>query len=227
MVSAMRPGFWRRLRLAILNWADQFLMILNLPTFTNDLRGRMRRLRRIYYANPAMTIEHGQVRDILHGHVDQRYRPYYGQLLAIERAIYQASRSLPAVLQADDLLYQTQLLGNRIVELVEELQISDKTIRQLRSPASIITHQLAKRRDIIRHYLEDALAVQATIPARLAALSARQEQRTTERLVDQIRRLNNYLEDVDASYAEGDAYTPSGVDLLNTAGAMNDQSSDF
>lgn len=173
-------------------------MILNLPTFTSSLEGRLRKLRHLYYHNPRINVQAGQVREVLHGYVDKRYRPYYEQLMAGERRVYQYTRNLTAGMRGDELLYQTQLLGDRIGELIQELQAAP---------------YLSEEQQRLKKRVEDALNIQATIIDQLVALDAAQGDRQVDRAAARIQRLANYLGDVEQTYAELDEYDfLSGVD---------------
>lgn len=208
----MHRNFWHRLRLALLNLLDQLFMILNLPTITSDLEGRLRRLRRLYYQNPTLTIEHGRVRDILHGHVEKRYRAYYERLLSVERIIYQTSRQLPRGTQADELLYQTQRLGDRIAYLIDEYQMIEQSLHQFRDPSSPVAHQLYARRERLHEQIEAGLARQATIPIHLESLNSTRAERQTARLSGRLENLTDFLNDVESAYAELDAFDFSAED---------------
>ncbi len=194
----MRPGLLQRIRLRLLHVLDQLFMILNLPTFTSSLDGRLRKLRRLYYQNPKISIQAGQVRDILHGHVGQRYRPYYEQLMAGERRVYQYTRNLPRGMRGDELLCQTQQLGERIAILIEDVQA--------------VPH-LSEDQQRLQKRVEEALLIQATIVEQLVSLDAAQADRQVDRAAQRIQRLTNFLGDVEATYAELDEYDfLSGVD---------------
>ncbi|MCB9436150.1 MAG: hypothetical protein H6673_04045 [Anaerolineales bacterium] len=203
----MRRSVWHRIRSALLNFLDQLFMIFNLPTLTSDLEGRLRRLRRLYYHNPTLTVEHGRIRDILHGHVEKRYRAYYERLLSVERIVYQTSHQLPRGTQADELLYQTQQLGDRIAALIDEYQVVEQSLAQFRDPSSPVAHQLYARRENLREQLETNLARQAAIPAHLESLYTTRTQRQAARLTGRLENLTDFLNDVESAYAELDAFS--------------------
>ena len=192
----------QQLRRRLLVWLDQLFMILNLPTLTTDLEGRMRRLRRIYYHNPQTTIAHGRVRDILHGHVDKRYRPLYERLLSTERSIYTLSQQLPASVDAKTILFQSELLGEKLAALIEDLQSIDHQLRQGTRASLTNTTHLTQQQLLIKKRLERGLERQSQIPVRLQTLVIARSDPDTQRLTAEIERLTQFAVDVAESYDE-------------------------
>jgi hypothetical protein len=203
----VRLGWWRLLWLVIVDLLDQLRLRLNLPGFGSTLESRLRRLRRLYYSNLTVTLEHGQARDILHGHVEKRYRPYYEQMLSVEKLVYEADRRMPAGARFPELLYHTQLLSRQIAGLVDDLQRLEGLIRQVRDPAAPVGHELIQRRDDLRRQIEEAVQMQAAITRQVRSLSAVREERVADRLAERIHRLTAFLEDMEASYMELDDYS--------------------
>ncbi len=196
--------FWQQVHRRILTVLDQIFMILNLPTFSSDLDGRMRRLRHIYYHNPKATVAHGQVRDILHGHVDKPYRAYYERLLSVERLIYASLQRLPNSVTYQDLLSQTQLLGDRLALLIDELQALEHQLQQLKIVDATLADQMSAQYEALRLQLEAGFLQQAQLPASVQGLAFARTTRETERLTEQLNTLTLQLEDIAASYAELD-----------------------
>ena len=192
----------QRIRYRLLNALDQLFMILNLPTFTSDLDGRMRRLRRIYYHNPAATMSHGRVRDIVHGHVGQRYREFYEQVLMGERTIYHACMRMPAAMDHETILYQAQRLGDALVALVEDLQDIDTQLKNVRQRSTNLADTLQLQRTDILQQLNEGLTQQAQIPIRLQTLLNAKQDRDMGRITQEIGRLTQYAEDIAATYEE-------------------------
>lgn len=197
-------SFWQKLRYRILTVLDQIFMILNLPTFTSDLEGRMRRLRHIYYHNPKATVVHGQVRDILHGHVDKPYRAYYERLLSVERLVYANLQRLPDMATYDDLLYQTQRLGDRLAKLIDELQALDHQGASLEAIDPTLAAQVRTQYEALRQQLEDGFVQQAQLPASIQSLAVARTSRESSRLAEQLSNLTLQLEDIAASYDDLD-----------------------
>lgn len=191
---------WLRLRILL----DQILMILDLPTLTDNLDIRMARLRRIYYDDPKVTVDYRRVRDILRGHVKKGYRYYYQELLAAERATYQASRKLHSGTRADDLLYQVQRLGDKIARLIEELQDLDDIGRLYQNQDSAEAQTVERTRRTLTQRIEDALRLQKAIPARVIAFGSSTAERGIDRLQARIQRLANRLDDIAETYDEID-----------------------
>ncbi len=162
----------------------------------------MRRLRAVYYHNPRASISHGRVRDILHGHVDQRYRSYYDQVLVTERAIAELCATLPATVAGNDILFKTQLLGEKLVTLVDELQSIEKQLKRSRQGVASMTVALKQRQRSIKTRLEDGLQQQSQIPPRLQTLQRVQPDRDMADLTVEIERLTLFVSDVAKTYDE-------------------------
>lgn len=194
--------FWQQFRRRLLGAFDQVFMMFNLPTLTNDLEGRLRRLRAVYYHNPRASISHGRVRDILHGHVDKRYRLYYDRLLSVERTIADYCKSLPRHLSGNDILFRVQLLGENLAALVEELQAVETQRKQLGRGTATVGAELKQKQHEIKARLEDGLRQQAEIPLRLQKLSYVEADRNMTALQDELERLTLFIDDVGRSYDE-------------------------
>lgn len=194
----------QQLRSRILTILDQIFMIFNIPTFTSDLEGRLRRLRRIYYNNPKATISHGQVRDILHGHVDKPYREYYERLLSVERIIYASLQRLPDTITYQDMLTQAQRLGDRMAAIVDEIQLLERQQQRMQAVDPSLGEQLATQVALLREELERGFVQQMEIPAAIQRVTSSRSTRETERLTEQINNLTAHFDDIAASYEELD-----------------------
>lgn len=199
-------SIWGRIRNTLLQFLDQFFMIMNLPTFTSSLNGRMRRLRTLYYRDHTLTIDDGQIRDVLRGHVDKKYRSFYERLLSVEREVYLVTGRMQYTKTPDDLLHQTQQLTDRIVKLVEQLQNTEHLLKTYRDPSAPQAHIAYQRRQLLQTQIEESLYIHATIPSRIMGLRDVQEERDIERLLERINRLTLQLEDIEDSYAEIEQY---------------------
>lgn len=199
-------SLWGRIRDTLLQFLDQFFMIMNLPTFTSSLRGRMRRLRVLYYRDHQLTMDDGRVRDVLRGHVGKKYRSYYERLLSVEREVYLVTGRMQHTQTPDDLLHQTQQLTDKIVKLIDQLQDAEKLLNSYREPSSPQAHIAYQRRQLLQTRIEDALNIHMTIPARVTGLKDVHEERDIERLVERINRLTLQLEDIEESYTEIEQY---------------------
>ncbi|PJF44996.1 MAG: hypothetical protein CUN55_01070 [Phototrophicales bacterium] len=181
---------------------DQVLMIFNLPTLSNDRALRLRRLRRIYYHNPKATISHGQVRDILHGHVEKTYRSYYERLLSIERLIYTNLQSLPNSITYQDLLIQTQRLGDRLAAIIDEIQALEHQRQRLAKVDELLAEQVQQQMDVLHQQLEKGFAQQAQISTSMQQLLMARTNHEYDRVTEALNRLSLQLEDIAASYAD-------------------------
>jgi hypothetical protein len=218
------PGILQRIVQFFANLFDQFMMLLDLPTVSRGIDGRLTRLRRIYYPNPEVSTSYRRVRDVLRGHVDKAYFDYYDRLLANERAVYEATRKFP---RTRELLEETQHMGNKIVGLIEQLQTTDHVARiYKKSPDSEPAREVAEAREQLVKRIEEALMIQAGIPAKIISYSTVKAERGIDRLQESIQRLSNQLDDIALSYAEIDAYRQTRLQLLSEPLESLDDSSD-
>jgi hypothetical protein len=199
-------SIWGRIRDTLLQFLDQFFMIMNLPTFTSSLQGRMRRLRGLYYRDHTLTIDDGRIRDVLRGHVDKKYRSYYERLLSVEREVYLVTGRMQYTQTPDDLLNQTQQLTDRIVKLIEQLQDAEQLLKIYRDPSAPQAHIAYQRRQLLQARIDEALHIHFTIPTAITGLKDVQEEREMVRLGERIQRLTLQLEDIEESYGEIEQY---------------------
>lgn len=195
-------SWWQRFKLRLRVILDQLMMILDLPTINDSSELRMARLRRMYYDDPNVNVKHRRVRDVLRGHVHKDNYVYYEQILSVERVIYHSGGRLGGRSQA--LLGHTQHLGDRIVNLVDELEDVDDVAKLYTDATSEAAQQVQNHRDNILRRIEDALEVQKAIPARIITLGSTQSDRDITRLQDRIERLALELDDIAATYEEID-----------------------
>ncbi|MCI0713065.1 MAG: hypothetical protein L0154_23115 [Chloroflexi bacterium] len=195
-------SWWQRFKLRLRVILDQLMMILDLPTINDSPELRMARLRRIYYDDADVNVKHRRVRDVLRGYVHKDNYVYYEQILSVERVIYHSGGRLGG--RSSALLYHTQHLGNRIVNLIDELEDIDDVAKLYGDTTSDAARQVQNHRDTILRRIKDALEVHRAIPARLVTLGATQSDRDITRLQDRIERLALELDDIAATYEEID-----------------------
>lgn len=200
-LNSVYSSFWQRFRRAILDKLDQFFAIFSLPTFTSTLESRLRKLRRLYYHNPTFSIEHGPARDIVHNHVEKRFRHYYEKFLSVERLIFTSATFLTPTRQTE-LLQNTQKLSNHIATWLESVQNFEKQIKSLRDPSLPLVQHLTLQRDHLLQQIDKALSTQSAIVGHLTSLSQRRFDRNLSRDHADLHTFNQFLHDVEASYAE-------------------------
>ncbi|MBZ0319207.1 MAG: hypothetical protein K8L91_22515 [Anaerolineae bacterium] len=200
-----QPGFIKLLWQGIKALFDQLLMILDLPTASNTADTRLRRLRRIYYSDPQINTTYRQVRDILRGHVHKKNYDYYDRMLSTERLVVRATRNIRGS-TSYDILSQTQQLSARIVALVEQLEDIDEIATLYKNPASDEAKTMAESRQWLVSRIEEALNLQASIPAKVVSFNTSKTRRKLDQLGESIDRLMLQLDDILESYEEIDTY---------------------
>jgi len=196
----------RRLGDWLQNLVDQLLMIFDLATLDDSIETRFKRLRHIYYPDPKVNRHYRRVRDVLRGHVAEPYRDYYERMLSAERAAYQASQGMPSGAGAADLLAQMQRLSEKAARLIEEAQHADQVLK-LYDPTSSEAEGVEQAHTWLLERIEEALTLQAGIPAQLMRFKTTQAGRGVDKLSEAIARLTTRLDDIADSYADIDAYT--------------------
>ncbi|MBI5929764.1 MAG: hypothetical protein HY862_10675 [Chloroflexi bacterium] len=209
-----QPGFLKLIWRGIRELFDQFLMILDLPTTSKATDPRLRRLRRIYYSDPQINTSYRQVRDILRGHVHKKNYDYYDRMLSTERLVLRATRNIRGS-TSYDILSQTQQLSAKIVALVEQLEDIDEIATLYKNPDSDEAKTMVESRQWLVSRIEEALKLQASIPAKVVSFNTSKTRRKLDQLGESIDRLMLQLDDILESYDEIDAYhqIPSLEDL--------------
>ncbi len=217
-----QPRFFRLLWQGIKELFDQFLMILDLPTASKTTDNRLRRLRRIYYSDPQINTSYRQVRDVLRGHVHKTNYEYYDRMLSTERLVVRATRNIRGS-TSYDILSQTQQLSAKIVALVEQLEDIDEIATLYKNSDSDEAKTMAESRHWLVSRIEEALNLQASIPAKVVSFNTSKTRRKLDQLGESIDRLMLQLDDILASYDEIDAYhqLPS-IEELELEGITNE-----
>jgi hypothetical protein len=180
-----------------------------------NVETRVRRLRYIYYDDPAATIKYRRVKEVLRDYVDPTYYSYYERIFSAERATYHMTKSLHSGARGDDLLLQMQDLSAKIVRLVEQLQQADK-IAKLYPKDSPNTATLDESRKWLIERIEQALEIHGSIPAKIMSFQTVATGRGIDKFSERIARLTNRLDDIADSYADVDNYTPDYLrDLMD------------
>ena len=217
-----QPRFFGLLWQGIKELFDQLLMILDLPTASKTTDNRLRRLRRIYYSDPQINTSYRQVRDVLRGHVHKKNYEYYDRILSTERLVVRATRNIRGS-TSYDILSQTQQLSAKIVALVEQLEDIDEIATLYKNSDSDEAKTMAESRHWLVSRIEEALNLQASIPAKVVSFNTSKTRRKLDQLGESIDRLMLQLDDILASYDEIDAYhqLPS-IEELELEGITNE-----
>jgi hypothetical protein len=191
-------GIWGRIGRIIGLLYDQARMILDLPTADKSLEMRLARLRRIYYADPKVTISYRRVRDILRGQVNPDYYPYYEKILAAERSLVASLPKLPPEADGPALLALMQTLGQKIAALIEDVEQADQLLKlyPIGSPSSESSRAL---RAWLLDQLKQALQVHNDIPLQVLNLRTQAGQKDYQA---RLHRLSLRLDEVNE--ASGD-----------------------
>jgi hypothetical protein len=208
------PSFLKLMWQGIRNLLDQLFMILDLPTASDSTELRLKRLRKVYYMDAQINASYRQVRDILRGHVHKSNYPYYDRMFSTERLVLRATRNIRGT-TSYDILSQTQQLSAKIVGLVEQLEDIDEIAKLYKNPDSDEAKTMAESRKWLVGRIEEALNLQATIPAKVVSFNTSKTRRKLDQLGESIDRLALQLDEILESYDEIDAYhqLPSIEDL--------------
>jgi hypothetical protein len=159
---------------------------------------RLDRLRAIYRSDSEAGLHSRRVRDVLRGHVAPGYQTHYDRLLRVERATSDLVRHdvRPAL---PDLLPHVHSLTERVVRLIEQLQRGDQVLDLY--PDGTTARELvedARRRLVTR--IDEAIALQENIPARLMQLSVASSARELNQLRERLSNMSARLEGMADSY---------------------------
>src|SRR5581483_176971 len=181
---------------AILSWLRRRFIRLS-PT---ELR--LKRLRAVYQAE--VGLHSRRVRNILRGEVAPEYYPHYDRLLRFEQVTADLLRK-DIRLAIPDLLPHVYALTERVARLIEQLQRGDQ-LMALYPEGSVEQQMVAEARLQLLARIEEAMALQESIPARLLQLSAASSAgRDFERVRESLADLDTRLEGMVDSYARLDA----------------------
>ncbi len=177
---------------AILSWLRRRFVRLS-PT-----ERRLKRLRAAYQVETGLHSR--RVRDILRGEVAAEYYPHYDRLLRFEQVTADLLRK-DVRLAIPDLLPHIYALTERVARLIEQLQRGDQLLA-LYPEGSAEQQMVAEARLQLLARIEEAMALQESIPARLMQLSAASSAgRDFERMRESLADLDTRLEGMIDSYA--------------------------
>ncbi len=161
---------------------------------------RLNRLRKIYQHDPAAGLHSRQVRDILRGQVAPEYHDYYDRLLRVESAsVDLLRRDILHGLAAPDLRSHVYSLTERTVRLIEQLQHSDRLLT-LYAEGSREQIMVAEARQRLLDRIDEVMALQESIPARLMQLSTASTGRDMGRIRETLADLDARLEGMATTY---------------------------
>jgi hypothetical protein len=191
---------------AILSWLRRRFARLS-PT-----ERRLKRLRAAYQVE--VGLHSRRVRDILRGEVAPEYYPHYDRLLRFERVTADLLRK-DVRLAIPDLLPHVYALTERVARLIEQLQRGDQLLA-LYPEGSAEQQMVAEARLQLLARIEEAMALQESIPARLIQLSAASSAgRDFVRVRESLADLDSRLEGMIDSYAHLNA--PYGFSEVSNA----------
>ncbi len=166
---------------------------------------RLNRLRRIYLSDPSAGPYHRRVRDLLRGHVAPEYHPHYDRLLRMEQVTIDLLRHhSPSSSTASDsaaMMVSVYSLTERAVRLLELLQQGNKLIA-LYPEGSTEQQMVLEAQQRLLARIDETMALQESLPARLMQLSTAATGRNSDRLRDTLADLNARLEGMAESYDE-------------------------
>jgi len=201
------PGVIRRFFDLIKQLMDALQFHLDNVFQADSPQKRLRQLRHIYYDNPDVTISYRRVKDVLRGQIDPQYYDFYERLLSAERATHRIAKDLHSGARGDELLNQMQTLGEKIVRLVDQLQDTNH-ISGLYQANSSEAKIVAESQSWLTERIEEALEIHAGIPAKIISFKTAASGRGVEKFSERITHLTNRLDDIAASYADLDNYSP-------------------
>jgi hypothetical protein len=164
---------------------------------------RLRRLRRIYRTESAAGLHSRHVRDALRGVVAPAYQTHYDRLLRVERVIANLLiYDIPPGVPAPDLMLHVCALTERVARWLEHLQHSDELLT-LYAENSTERELIDDARQRLLLRIDEALALQESVPVRLFQLSAASTgHRDAARLRETLLDLNARLEGMTESYED-------------------------
>ncbi len=161
---------------------------------------RLNRLRRIYRRDPAAGLYHRAVRDLLRGQVAPEYHSHYDRLLRMEQVTLELLRHQPPTSSAA-LVSSLSALTEQGVRLLEQLQQGNRLLA-LYPDGSTEQQMVVEARQRLIARIDETMALQESLPARLMQLSTASTGRNSDRLRETLADLNTRLEGMAESYDE-------------------------
>jgi hypothetical protein len=198
-------------------WAVLLAWLRGLFTRPDPVAWRLNRLRAVYRADPAAGLHNRRVRNLLREQVAPEYHTHYDRLLRMEQVTTDLLRTdIPSGLAVPDLLPHVYSLTERVARLIEQLQRGDKLMGMYPDGSAEQEMVADARRNLIAR-IDETIALQESIPARLMQLSAASTGRDSGRLRETLADLNARLEGM------ADSYNDLSIDTIwqrcDTAGA--------
>jgi hypothetical protein len=132
--------------------------------------------------------------------VAPEYHTHYDRLLRLEQVTTDLLRNdIPSGLAVPDLLPHVYALTERVARLIEQLQRGDK-LMGMYPDGSAEQAMVAEARHNLIARIDETIALQESIPARLMQLSAASTGRDSGRLRETLADLDARLEGMAASY---------------------------
>lgn len=162
-------------------------------TSTDAIDERLKRLRRAYYQSRRGDIKTRALEREMNK-IHPACRRYYERILETEASIVTLlNTSSPRGVDPEDLMRQIQTLSRQITVLVEQLQLADQLIGFYDKDTDEDIMVQRARQKLIRR-ADRAMEVLEGVPARLLQLTTATSNRGLDRLVDDLRRMNERLE---------------------------------
>ncbi len=189
--------FWAAFRLLVRWWWQR---VKRWRTPPDPILLRLNRLRAVYRSDPNAGLHTRRVRDILRGVVAPEYQTHYDRLLRIERVTTDLLRQdVPPGLAISDLLRHITSLTESVARRIDQLQRGDQLLGMYSDgSAERAMVDEARRRLIAR--IDEAMALQESIPARLMQLSTASTDRDFKRRRVALDDLSTRLEGMTDSY---------------------------
>jgi hypothetical protein len=168
----------------------------------DPIQRRINQLRRIYSSDASAGLHTRRVRDLLRGKVAPEYQTHYDRLLRMETASADLlSRNLFRGAATPDLLSHVYSLTERTVRLIEQLQHSDNLLTMY-AEGSKEQQMVVEARQRLIARIDEVMALQESIPARLLQLSTASSGRDMSRIRETLADLDARLEGMAAAYDE-------------------------
>jgi hypothetical protein len=181
-------------------WAALWAWLRRRFTRPDPVLWRLNRLRAVYRADPAAGLHTRRVRNLLREQVAPEYHTHYDRLLRLEQVTTDLLRTaIPSGPAVPDLLPHVYALTERAVRLVEQLQRGDKLVGMYPDGSAEQAMVVEARRNLIAR-IDETIALQESIPARLMQLSAASTGRDSGRWRETLADLNARLEGMADSY---------------------------
>lgn len=184
-------------------WGALWRVLWRLIAPPDPIMLRLKRLRYIYGTDSTAGLHSRRVRDTLRGVVAPAYQTHYDRVLRVERVIANLLiYDIPPGVPAPDLMLHVYALTERVVRWLEHLQHSDELLT-LYAENSAERELIEDTRQGLWLRVDEALALQESIPVRLFQLSAAStSHRDASRLREAVLDLNARLEGMTESYED-------------------------